>query len=219
MTQGHRFFAAVWDQMARHEGKKDKEARSRVVGGVQGKALEVGLGVGTNWLYLPEGTDYVGIEPDPYMLSRARRNAKAQGRQFELQKVSVEELPFPDDSFDTVFETLTLCTIEDVPAALAEIRRVLRPNGQFRFWDHVRPHGRISGPLADGITPAWRRIGGGCNPNRETESAISAAGFEIRELSHSKMGPMPFILGVAVVQDGETMAQPTEAAVAAGAIA
>lgn len=212
MAQGHRVFASAWDRViVPLEGKNDKRARERVVSGVRGRTLELGFGVGTNWKYLPEQTEYVGIEPDPYMLRRARRHAQKEGRVIELHQVRAEELPFDDDSFDTVFETLTFCTIADVRRALAQVQRVLRPGGEFRFWEHVRPTGKKTGKVFDVATPAWSKVGGGCQLNRDTEAAIRNAGFEIKELTRSKIGPMPFILGVAATQkQGEPSAAVTE---------
>jgi ubiquinone/menaquinone biosynthesis C-methylase UbiE len=198
MALGHRWFAAFWDRASRHEGRQQRRSRRQVTQGVRGRVLELGVGVGTNWPYLPANVTYVGIDPDPYMIARARRNAKQEGRDVELHQVPAENLPFPDHSFDTVFTTLTFCTIDDVPKALAEVRRVLKPGGEFRFWEHVRPQGRIRGRVFDLVTPAWRRIGAGCRPNRDTVEAISGVGFEIRELRRAQMGPLPVIQGVAV---------------------
>ena len=73
--------------------------------------LEIGVGVGSNWIYLPEGNDYTGIDPDEYMLQRARRHASEQSRTFDLRPVGVEQLPFPDATFDMAFTTLTFCSV------------------------------------------------------------------------------------------------------------
>lgn len=194
--RGHRGFARFWSWMVRHEGKEDRATRQEVAGGARGRVLEIGVGVGSNWLYLPPGLAYTGIEPDPYMLERARPAAPPG---IEVLEAAAEDLPFESASFDTVFTTLTFCTIADVPAALSEVRRVLKPGGEFRFWEHVRPSGRAWGRVADVATPVWKRLGGGCHPNRNTEAAIRAAGFEVRELCTSKRGPIPMLVGVAVV--------------------
>jgi len=166
--------------------------------------------VGTNWRYLPNDVDYVGIDPDPYMIARARRHARRQGREVELHQVPAEALPFPDDSFDAVFTTFTLCTIDDVPGALAEVRRVLKPGGEFRFFEHVRPSGRTLGRVFDVVTPAWRRIGAGCRPNRDTAAAIALAGFEIRKLRRERMGALPVIGGIAVAPRPGEAAMPQD---------
>jgi ubiquinone/menaquinone biosynthesis C-methylase UbiE len=198
MGHGHRLFAACWDRSSRHEGAQQRQARREVAAGLRGRVLEIGVGVGTNWRYLPDGVIYVGIEPDAYMVARARRHADEQGRHVSLVQVPAEHLPFADGAFDTVFATLTLCTIDDVPLALAEIRRVLKPGGEFRFWEHVRPRQAFAGKLFDAITPAWKAGGGGCRPNRRTAEAVAGSGLEMRSLRRERMGPLPVIAGVAV---------------------
>ena len=198
---GHRTFAAVWDWASKHEPAREKKARRRTLSGVHGDVLELGVGVGTNWEYLPEGVNYVAIDPDPYMIERARRHASEQGREVDIRQAPAEELPFADDSFDTVVTTLTLCSVQDLQRSFAEVRRVLRPGGEFRFWEHVRPEGRVSGKLADFITPAWRRIGAGCHPNRRTVEELRSAGFEVTELRSFRSGLVPMVMGSAGVID------------------
>lgn len=177
--------------------------RRTVAAGARGRVLELGVGVGTNWQFLPPGIAYSGIDPDPHMLRRARRHAAESGLDVDLHLAAAEALPFADGTFDVVFTTLTLCSVEDLPAALAEVRRVLRPGGAFRFWEHVRPEGRVTARLADAITPAWKRIGAGCHPNRQTVEAIRAAGFTLVELDGGRRRRrfVPFIFGVATPDD------------------
>ncbi len=81
--------------------------------------------------------------------------------------------------------------------ALAEVRRVLKPGGEFRFWEHVRAHGWVGATAQDAITPLWRRLGGGCHPNRDTRAAIERAGFEFLHIREVKLGPLPAIVGAA----------------------
>lgn len=196
-SAGHRTFAAVWDWASKHEPPREKQARRRTLSQVRGDVLEIGVGVGTNWEYLPPDVNYVAIDPDPYMLQRARKHAAEQGRDLDIRQAPAEDLPFRDDSFDTVVTTLTLCSVEDLEKSFAEVRRVLRPGGEFRFWEHVRPEGRIPGKLADLITPAWRRVGAGCHPNRRTVQELESAGFELTELRRFKSGVVPMVMGSA----------------------
>lgn len=97
--------------------------------------------------------------------------------------------------------TLTLCTVQDPAQAWREVRRVLRPGGELRFWEHVRPEGRVFGVLFDAATPFWRRAGGGCHLNRNTATAIEAAGFELVECERVSKPPLPMIVGRAVSRD------------------
>lgn len=111
-----------------------------------------------------------------------------------------ESLPFEDGSFDTVTGTLVLCSVRDQPKALSEIRRVLRPGGEFRFFEHVRSEGRCWSMFQRAVKPLWGVIGDGCDPARNTVAGIRAAGFEVVELKASKFGPYPVrphVMGVA----------------------
>jgi len=88
------------------------------------------------------------------MLARARRHAHAAGRPVELHRARAESLPFPAQSFHTVSVTLTLFSIDDLPKALAEVKRVLTPDGELRFWEHIRPRSGLWGRAMDLVSPA-----------------------------------------------------------------
>lgn len=194
---GHRRFAAFWDWATRHEDKTTRALRRKATAGAHGRVLELGVGVGANWPYLPSGIEYVGIEPDPYMLARARQRAARLRSEFELHEARAEQLPFDDRCFDVVLVTLTLCTVQDVSLALAEARRVLKPGGELVFVEHVRPEGRLTGWFSDRITPLWRRVGAGCNPNRVTARAIPEAGLEVIAMERRRVNGLPMIVGSA----------------------
>ena len=195
---GHRLFAAFWEWLTRHEGEEERALRREVVSGATGRVLELGVGVGTNWEHLPAGIEYVGIDPDAYMLERAQKHAIEAGRQMTLEPAMAEDLPFESGSFDTVLVTLTCCTVTDQSRALAEALRVLRPGGRLLFLEHVRPEGRVRGRLMDAITPVWRRAGGGCQPNRRTLDAIRSSGFAVTELKETQLKGLPLVMGTAV---------------------
>ena len=200
---GHRTFARVWDWMSRHEGRRERRFRAEVAGGARGETLELGYGVGSNWPFLPPEIEYTGIEPDPFMRERAGRNLPPGRGAFHPMEGDAQALCFPDANFDTVIATLVFCTIPDADTALAEARRVLKPGGELRFWEHVRAHGRFGSRAQDLITPLWKRLGGGCHPNRETLAAIRHAGFEVASLREVKIGPLPAIVGVATRPHGK----------------
>ncbi len=195
--RGHRGFAAFWDWMGRHEPRNERRFREQTAGACRGRTLELGFGVGANWAYLPPVVEYTGIEPDPHMRGRAVRHPKPATAGFELRAGDAQALEFADHSFDTVLATLVFCTIPDAGRALREARRVLRPGGELRFCEHVRPMGPLAGPFLDGISWPWSRLLGGCHPNRRTLEAIQNAGFELVDLSQVKIGPLPAIVGVA----------------------
>jgi len=205
--KGHRWFAAVWDWQTRHEPGKLREWRKEVAGGARGRVLEIGCGGGANFEHYGESaTEIVATDPDPFMLQHARsRVAQLQGR-VEVQQASAEALPFDDASFDTVVSTVNMCSIGDPARALAEIRRVLKPGGEYRFFDHVRYGNAIGGFVQDVATPVWKWLGAGCHPNRDIERLIRGAGLNIVQIDHPTVVPpipplvivRPCIKGVAV---------------------
>lgn len=177
------------------------EARKLVVPQARGRVLEIGVGTGLNLdLYGDEVSALVGVEPDPYMLRRARRRAEHVRRPIELHELGAEELPFESESFDTVVMTFTLCTIPEPEAALAQVRRVLRPEGRLLFLEHVRSSGPLMGRVQDAVTPLWRRLFGGCHPNRRAAELLRACGFAVETIvpvGRERANPLPVYRGVA----------------------
>ncbi len=196
-TTGHRWFAAFYDRMARIEERGALgRLRAKLLSDVHGDVLEIGAGTGTNFAHYPPDARVVALEPDPHMLKRAERQRTPN---VELRQAPAERLPCEDASFDVVVSTLVLCTVDDVPAALAEIKRVLRPGGELRFIEHVRSDG-VVGRMQDVLQPAYGWFAGGCQWNRRTEDALRAAGFALPALSRTKLAPpMPAIYGTATV--------------------
>ncbi len=192
----HRLFAALWDRATAHESAAMRRARSDVVGAAKGRILELGVGVGTNWQFLPADTKYTGVEPDPFMTRRASRHATGQQRTLDLLRAQAEDIPVASASVDTVIVTLALCSVGDLAKSLAETKRVLKPGGEIRFWEHVRPDG-CRGHLFDIAAPLWRHLGAGCVLNRRTAEALQAAGFEVHLDRKFALAGLPMILGVA----------------------
>ena len=199
--QGHRWFAATYDRLtSQGEQRVFSQVRPRIMGEARGRVLEIGIGTGVSFAYYSSEAQVVGTEPDPYMLQRAQKRLEELGAtNIELQQAPAEELPFEDASFDHVVSSLVLCTVRDLPRVLAQARRVLRPEGTFRFMEHVRnDDSRFWGTVQDVITPVWRWFGAGCNPNRRTQQAIEAAGFRIEWIERRRIAPgTPAIYGVA----------------------
>lgn len=198
--QGHRWFAATYNLVTKPGEKKLGRLRARVLEGLHGDVLEIGAGTGANFAHYPTGARVVALEPDPHMLKRAQAHLLELGRtDIDVRLAPAETLPCDDASFDSVVSTLVLCTVTDVPRALAEMRRVLRPGGELRFIEHVRG-GAILGRIQGIMQPAWGWFSAGCHLNRPTESSLREAGFAITSLDRTRMAPfMPVIIGRATV--------------------
>jgi ubiquinone/menaquinone biosynthesis C-methylase UbiE len=198
-TKGHRWFAAIYDkQMRSMERAFGAEMRRHALSDLKGDVLEIGAGTGANFEHYPADTRVTALEPDPFMLKKAEARLSSLGRtNIILRLLPAEELPFDDASFDAVVSTLVLCTVQDVPRSLSEMRRVLRPGGEVRFFEHVRATGFV-GRTQDLVKPVWGYFGAGCNPNRRTEDALRGAGFNVViEERRKMMGFVPLVAGTA----------------------
>jgi ubiquinone/menaquinone biosynthesis C-methylase UbiE len=159
--------------------------RAWLAGGARGRTLDLGSGTGRNLPLFPSSAGAVAL--DPHLDSLARARARAPGVPVVVARA--EALPFRAGAFDTVVSGLVLCSVDDPDAALAEVRRVLRPGGVLRLLEHVRRAG-LGGKLQDLMQPAWTAISGGCRPNRNTEAAVARAGFEVVPGSRRERGAM-----------------------------
>jgi ubiquinone/menaquinone biosynthesis C-methylase UbiE len=187
-----RLFAAVYDPLsARSERKFGADLKRQLLANAHGRVLEIGVGTGLSFLHYPPDVELAGVEPSPHMLKRARRRAVDLGRKVELVEAPAEQLPFADDSFDTVVSLTVLCTVRDAQRTLGEIRRVLRPGGRFVFLEHVRSDDAQLARRQDRWERPWGWIAGGCHPNRRTLETIEAAGFELTELDQEPLTDVP----------------------------
>ncbi|MDP9180517.1 MAG: class I SAM-dependent methyltransferase [Chloroflexota bacterium] len=195
--KGHRWFAAFWDWQTRHEPRTLQRWRQEIAGGARGRVLEIGCGSGCNFtFYTDAATEVVATDPDPFVLGRSRSRAADIGRAIDVREASAEALPFEDATFDTVVSTANICSVDDPAKALSEVRRVLKPGGEYRFFDHVRYRGAIGGLFQDVATPLWEWLGAGCHPNRDVERFIRGAGLDIVRLEHPTAAPPipPFVI-------------------------
>ena len=167
--------------------------RRQAAAGCVGRILDIGVGSGLNLAFLPLDRDVVGIDPSAALLAKVRRQTAAGAREVMLIRGAAERLPLVDGSFDSVLLTWTLCSIAHPAAALAEIRRVLRPDGMLHYVEHgAAPEHRVR-RMQDHLTPAWRRISGGCHLNRDIPALLLAAGFRVVE-SDDAYAPGPKLL-------------------------
>jgi ubiquinone/menaquinone biosynthesis C-methylase UbiE len=149
--------------------------REWLVRGAKGRALDLGCGTGRNLPLFGAGVRPIGLDPEMDALRSARRKAP----QVPLVRASAETLPFRDGAFDTVVSGLVFCSVASPPQALAEVRRVLRADGELRMLEHVRATGRLGARWQDATQPLWTWISGGCHRNRDTERSVEKAGFAI----------------------------------------
>lgn len=167
--------------------------RKWVTAGAYGNVLELGAGDGVNLPFYAPGVRVTVTEPDTdelELIPRTFPNAT-------IACASAQDLPFPDAAFDTVLGTLVFCTIPDVPRALQEVMRVLKPGGAFRLVEHVRARGKLRGKLMDTLNPPYKWFVGGCNMNRDTLAAVRGAGFEIRTVEKRTRG---LIIGISALR-------------------
>lgn len=166
--------------------------RKRIIGQVSGSVLELGAGTGLNLDHYPTGLDrLVLVEPDIHKARILARKAEEKGIEAEIVRAPGEMLPFEDDSFDTVVETLVLCTVADPEATAAEIRRVLKPDGRFLFMEHVRSEKPRLGRLQDRLEKPWMKLADGCHCNRRTVPMLKSNGFEVDVTAAQDKFPMP----------------------------
>jgi SAM-dependent methyltransferase len=161
-----------------------------------GTVLEIGPGTGANIDYLPAGAHLIAVEPSLAMHDRLRERCVAAGIQLTILATGAESIPLPDESVDEVICSLVLCTVADPARALAEIRRVLRPGGRFRFVEHVAaPRRGLRRAVQRAIRRPWGWLFEGCRPDRPTPELVTVAGFadahvQRRRLRHSVFFPV-----------------------------
>lgn len=170
--------------------KQLRPYRERVIGAAEGRVLEIGIGSGRNLqFYRPQVTELLALEPAPKLLTMAR-DALRPGMQVSFIEASAEAIPLDDRSVDTVVTTWTLCSIPDAAMALTEMRRVLRPSGKLLFVEHGMAPDKNVQRWQDWLTPAWKRISGGCHLNRPISAMIESACFRIDRVETGYMsGP------------------------------
>jgi SAM-dependent methyltransferase len=173
--------AAIYDPFMRGSEKAGMaERRRQLVSAARGAVLELGAGTGLNLEHYPRGLERLVVcEPEPHMFKRVSRRAEELGLSAELVQAPAEQLPFEDDSFDTVVGTLVLCTVADPARALAEIRRVLRPGGSFLFVEHVRSDSPRLARWQDRLSGPWQAFAEGCRCNQNTLDLLGGAGFAV----------------------------------------
>jgi ubiquinone/menaquinone biosynthesis C-methylase UbiE len=190
----HPFFARLYLRGSpKAEERGQAEHRRETLAGLSGRVLELGAGNGLNFAhYPPTVREVVAVEPEPTLRAAATEAASETAVPVRVVDGIADALPAADGEFDAAVASLVLCSVPDQAAALGELRRVLRPGGELRFYEHVQARGQ---PAAAFFTLAdrtlWPLLLGGCHPTRHTGDAIAAAGFEIESCRRFGFRPAP----------------------------
>jgi SAM-dependent methyltransferase len=204
VSDGSRFEALIYEPflwLGERLGMRDR--RRRLLAGARGRVLEIGAGTGLNVsLYPSAGIDEI-VLAEPVAAMAQRIDAGFGDAPVSVVQAAAEELPFADDSFDTVVSTLVLCTVGDQERALAEIARVLRPGGRLLFCEHVRAESPRLGRWQDRLAEPWAAWAAGCRCDRETLGAIGGH-LRVTRVEAERWRGMPFVVKPLVV--GEAVA-------------
>jgi ubiquinone/menaquinone biosynthesis C-methylase UbiE len=193
----HPIFARVYTAIAKPDEKGD-EHRRELLAGLSGRVIEIGAGNGLNFRFYPPAVEeVVAVEPEPYLRAEAERWAPKGSVPIRVVDGVADALPSADGEFDAAVASLVLCSVADQRAALDEVRRVLRPGGELRFYEHVLAQDPRLQRTQRVIGRVWPCIGGGCHLDRDTPAAIAAAGFTVERLRRFKYAPAPFLQFVA----------------------
>lgn len=207
----HPIFARVFARLVGvEETKGGADHRAELLAGLRGRVVEIGAGTGANFKHYPDSvTEIVAVEPEPYLRARAREAVPDVSVRVTILDGIADRLPLERAGFDAAVTSLVLCSVPDQASALAEIRRVLRPDGELRFYEHVRASTPGLARFQATIDRVWPFFGGGCHTSRTTLSSISDAGFEVTRVREFDFRPSifsapvaPHILGRAVLASG-----------------
>jgi SAM-dependent methyltransferase len=187
----HPLFARIYQRVsAAAEQLGAAQHRQRLLDGLTGTVVEVGAGNGLNFThYPPTVTEVIAVEPEPYLRARAQEAALRTTVPVRVVDGTATQLPLPDASVDAGVASLVLCSVADQATALAELRRVIRPGGELRFYEHVIAQHPKWATRQRRVDPIWTRMAGGCHLTRDTEHAIIDAGFVIDDLDRFLFQP------------------------------
>lgn len=196
MSLWEHVFSAVYDPLL-WVGERAGMARRRenLLAHADGRVLELGAGTGLNLPHYPDGLEELTLtEPAQPMIPKLERRARKSANDCRVVAASAEELPFEEDSFDTVVSTLVLCTVDDPQAAIAEIDRVLRPGGELLFLEHVRSDSKRLAGWQDRLHRPWHAFAAGCHANRPTVDLLRDSPLKVEAVNHDRWSWMPALV-------------------------
>lgn len=195
-------FAPLYDLLMKNtEAAGLSQWRQTLLSEAYGRVLEIGGGTGANLGYYTGAVDQVFItEPDAGMKRQLDQKFQALDKSnFYTADAKAEDLPFEDESFDTVVSTLVLCTVDNPEKSLEEIFRVLKPGGKLLFLEHVHAHDNPNRAKWQGrIEPIWKHIAGGCHLTRDTLSTIERTGLSIESVTHASLRKAPAFIRTSI---------------------
>lgn len=201
----HPLFARVYARLGPVMERDVSPLRQELLAGLHGRVLEVGAGDGLSFAHYPPCvSEVVALEPEPYLRARAELAANAAPVAVSVREGLAETLPAETASFDAAVVSIVLCSVADQALALSELRRVLRPGGELRFFEHVRSDRPAKATIQSLLdrSGVWPLLAGGCHCARETVAAVAAAGFHVDASRRIELGPAwlhtnPWVLGTA----------------------
>jgi SAM-dependent methyltransferase len=203
-----RWFAWALSRVAQRYDDLLADRKASLLSSIQGTVVEIGPGTGTNFRYYPRGIRWIGAEPNRHMHPYLRRAAESVGLDIDVRSSRAEALDLADQSADAVISTAVLCSVDDQLKTLQEIRRILKPGGQFVFLEHVAADpGTMLHGIQHKIQPLWSCLLDGCHPARDTHSAIVQTGFEVMSFERFRLplGPIsPHIAGIGIRSSGNS---------------
>jgi len=204
-TLDHPFFARLWTVMSAHETPLMRRLRTENLAGLSGRVLEVGAGTGTNFAFYPDTvTEVVALEPETRLVPKARAAAAEAAVPVTVIASTIEALG-DVEPFDAVVCSLVLCSVENPDAVLQQLKSVLRPGGELRYFEHVASPGWRGAIQRLADASFWPRMSGNCHTHRHTEKAITGAGFSVQATRHQMTLPAWAPLPVAEVALGRAV--------------
>jgi SAM-dependent methyltransferase len=197
--------AALYDPfLALGERRGMGDRRRRLLEGAHGRVLEIGAGTGLNLAHYPEELEELLLsEPFEPMARRLEARLRESGIRGAVLRAGAEALPLATGSIDTVVSTMVLCTVPDPEAALAEIRRVLRPGGRLLFCEHVRSDAHRLSRWQERLAGPWEAFADGCRCDQDTLGLIEQA-LRVARLEREEWRGMPRLLRPLIVGEART---------------
>ncbi|MHB1526411.1 MAG: class I SAM-dependent methyltransferase [Candidatus Dormibacteria bacterium] len=195
--QPHPLFAWAYTRFGSASNRRGaQDHRQRLLAGLRGAIVEIGAGNGLNFPHYPTTvTEVIATEPEPYLRCEAELVARSH-RMVRVIDARAEAIPAGRGSFDGAVTSLVLCSVTSPAVALAELKRVVRPGGELRFYEHVASHHSGLARIEGFATPVWKHLAAGCHLNRDTLHEIEAAGFVIEQVARFPFAPVPYLPAV-----------------------